>query len=73
MNTQKPSPKDKKVHKEPDQGKSSDVPIDEKRPIEQGMENAEINGQETEKGGFENKKEPTRYGDWETGGRCWDF
>lgn len=24
-------------------------------------------------GGFENKAEPTRYGDWETNGRCSDF
>ena len=26
-----------------------------------------------EKGGFENRPEPTRYGDWEVGGRCSDF
>jgi len=24
-------------------------------------------------GGFEKKKEPTRYGDWEVDGRCTDF
>jgi shikimate dehydrogenase len=24
-------------------------------------------------GGFENKPEPTRYGDWDVGGRCSDF
>ena len=26
-----------------------------------------------EQGGFENSKEPTRYGDWEIAGRCVDF
>ena len=26
-----------------------------------------------EKGGFENRPEPTRYGDWDVGGRCSDF
>jgi len=26
-----------------------------------------------ERGGFENSKEPTRYGDWEIAGRCVDF
>lgn len=26
-----------------------------------------------EKGGFEHKAEPTRYGDWEVSGRCSDF
>jgi len=24
-------------------------------------------------GGYEHKPEPTRYGDWETNGRCSDF
>ena len=24
-------------------------------------------------GGFENKAEPTRYGDWDVNGRCSDF
>ncbi len=28
---------------------------------------------ETEIGGFENRLEPTRYGDWEVNGRCSDF
>lgn len=28
---------------------------------------------EKEIGGFENRKEPTRYGDWEVDGRCSDF
>ncbi len=28
---------------------------------------------EKEIGGFENKIEPTRYGDWEVNGRCSDF
>ncbi len=28
---------------------------------------------EKEVGGFENRPEPTRYGDWEVGGRCSDF
>ena len=26
-----------------------------------------------EKGGFENRAEPTRFGDWEVAGRCSDF
>ena len=26
-----------------------------------------------EKGGYENTREPTRYGDWEIAGRCVDF
>ena len=26
-----------------------------------------------ESGGYENLKEPTRYGDWEIAGRCVDF
>jgi hypothetical protein len=26
-----------------------------------------------EYGGFENKPEPTRYGDWDVNGRCSDF
>jgi len=29
--------------------------------------------QEKEIGGFENRPEPTRYGDWEVNGRCSDF
>ncbi len=29
--------------------------------------------QEQEIDGFENKLEPTRYGDWEVNGRCSDF
>ncbi|PCI55480.1 MAG: DUF1674 domain-containing protein [Alphaproteobacteria bacterium] len=28
---------------------------------------------EQEFGGFENRLEPTRYGDWEVNGRCSDF
>ena len=28
---------------------------------------------EQEIGGYENKPDPTRYGDWETNGRCTDF
>ncbi len=28
---------------------------------------------EKEIGGFENRPEPTRYGDWEVNGRCSDF
>ena len=28
---------------------------------------------EKEIGGFENRAEPTRYGDWEVNGRCSDF
>lgn len=28
---------------------------------------------EEEIGGYEHKAEPTRYGDWETNGRCTDF
>lgn len=28
---------------------------------------------EKEVGGFENRPEPTRYGDWEVNGRCSDF
>jgi len=27
----------------------------------------------SENGGYENKQEPTRYGDWEIAGRCIDF
>ncbi|MCB1532820.1 MAG: DUF1674 domain-containing protein [Alphaproteobacteria bacterium] len=26
-----------------------------------------------EKGGFENRPEPTRFGDWDVNGRCSDF
>lgn len=29
--------------------------------------------QEKEIGGFENRPEPTRYGDWDVNGRCSDF
>tara|TARA_R110002095_G_scaffold130624_8_gene113342 strand:- start:4668 stop:4820 length:153 start_codon:yes stop_codon:yes gene_type:complete len=29
--------------------------------------------EEREIGGFENRPEPTRYGDWEVNGRCSDF
>lgn len=29
--------------------------------------------QEKEVGGFENRPEPTRYGDWDVNGRCSDF
>ncbi len=29
--------------------------------------------QENEIGGFENRPEPTRFGDWEVNGRCSDF
>lgn len=32
----------------------------------------DINTREEEKGGFKGK-EPTRYGDWATNGRCTDF
>ena len=28
---------------------------------------------EKEVGGFENRPEPTRYGDWDVNGRCSDF
>ena len=28
---------------------------------------------ESENGGYEDSKEPTRYGDWEIAGRCIDF
>lgn len=35
-------------------------------------ENADV-PVEKEIGGYENKLEPTRYGDWETNGRCSDF
>jgi len=39
------------------------------------LEEAQINSESQEKeiGGFENRKEPTRYGDWEVDGRCSDF
>lgn len=33
----------------------------------------ELNSQEKEIGGFENREEPTRFGDWEVNGRCSDF
>jgi len=31
------------------------------------------NSANQEEGGYENKTEPTRYGDWEIAGRCIDF
>lgn len=31
------------------------------------------NNEPKEVNGYENKAEPTRYGDWEIGGRCYDF
>lgn len=36
-----------------------------KKPVEKTLEK--------EIGGFENRPEPTRYGDWDVGGRCSDF
>lgn len=33
----------------------------------------ETDKKQKEFGGFENKAEPTRYGDWEVDGRCSDF
>lgn len=38
-------------------------------------DDAEDRGQSSqpESGGFENSKDPTRYGDWEIAGRCIDF
>ncbi len=39
--------------------------VEDKKPQEVELEK--------EIGGFENRKEPTRYGDWEVNGRCSDF
>ncbi len=35
--------------------------------------NGDVNGTEKEVGGFENRPEPTRFGDWDVNGRCSDF
>lgn len=47
----------------------------EKKISEQVNEKKEDKNEDLPKeiGGFENKAEPTRYGDWETNGRCSDF
>ncbi len=39
-------------------------------PEKQKPENTEC---DKEVGGFENRPEPTRYGDWDVNGRCSDF
>ncbi len=39
----------------------------EKKTVEQGANT------EKEIGGFENRPEPTRFGDWDVNGRCSDF
>jgi hypothetical protein len=50
----------------------------EKKDISRNRETAEkakkdIKDVEAEKGGRVNGKDPTRYGDWEKGGKCVDF
>ncbi|GJL85496.1 MAG: hypothetical protein DHS20C02_12710 [Micavibrio sp.] len=60
MSKQKPSPKQPKPQKPPKKTEG-------KKPPQKKLAK--------EYGGFESKKlpEPTRYGDWEVGGRCSDF
>lgn len=43
------------------------------KPSPKEPETAEKEEKPKEIGGFENKPEPTRYGDWDVGGRCSDF
>lgn len=42
--------------------------MDKKKP-----EDSSPDEQPKEIGGYENKLEPTRYGDWDVNGRCSDF
>ncbi len=46
--------------------------MDKKKPTPDMKDNSE-KPIEKEIGGFEDKLEPTRYGDWEVNGRCSDF
>ncbi len=48
-------------------------PTKNKHEPEVDSENLETAKQEKEIGGFEDRPEPTRFGDWEVGGRCSDF
>ncbi len=46
--------------------------MDTKKPTPDVKDNSN-SPMEKEIGGFENRPEPTRYGDWEVDGRCSDF
>lgn len=46
--------------------------MDTKKPSPDMQDNS-TKPMEKEIGGFENRPEPTRYGDWEVNGRCSDF
>lgn len=41
--------------------------------VNKGSEGLLDKKDEQEIGGFENRPEPTRYGDWDVNGRCSDF
>ena len=49
--------------------------MSEKKPVEQKDTEKKTEKKQMSKefGGFENKPEPTRYGDWDANGRCSDF
>ena len=49
--------------------------MDTKKPSINNLDTLKSNIKEEEKeiGGFEDKPEPTRFGDWEVNGRCSDF
>ncbi|MBI1300578.1 MAG: DUF1674 domain-containing protein [Alphaproteobacteria bacterium] len=52
--------------------------MDKKKPSPESLKEAKKQKmdkplQEKEIGGFENRAEPTRFGDWEVNGRCSDF
>ena len=59
MTQEKPSPKTENKAQKPKEA--------------QNREKSAPEGPLEEKGGFENRAEPTRYGDWEVNGRCTDF
>ena len=54
-------------------GMKTQKPTKNKHEPEVDSENLETAKQEKEIGGFEDRPEPTRFGDWEVGGRCSDF
>jgi len=54
-----------------DKEKQKDQPLDDKKKKSQEMLNA-LNAAQQEFNGQEGP-DPTRYGDWEKGGRCTDF
>ncbi len=58
-----------------DKKPSIDVLKSEKSLKEASSHDAEqeVQREEKEVGGFENRPEPTRFGDWEVNGRCSDF